>query len=135
MFKFAIVLLCFTLVIHHGFADSEVAPPEDKDEVYDSYRLPTAVTPENYRLEVITHLNDTEGFAFRGVVWITVRTRSCLGMWRNYKSLPRIHYSVFALISRRQLSISCERKFNDTQAESQEIIVSFELEAAIAQYL
>lgn len=95
MFKFAIVLLCFTLAIRHGFADNEVAMPEDKDEVYDSYRLPTAVSPENYRLEVITHLNDTEGFAFKGIVWITVRTRSCLGMWRHSQNALFIFCSNF----------------------------------------
>lgn len=44
---------------------------------YDSYRLPTAITPENYKLNVITHLNDTEGFIFRGSVWITVSFVLC----------------------------------------------------------
>lgn len=73
MSKFAIVCLCFALLLCGGQADGE-QPMEEKDEVYDSYRLPTAITPENYKLEVITHLNDTEGFLFRGIVWITVRT-------------------------------------------------------------
>ena len=42
------------------------------EEVYDNYRLPTAITPENYKLEVTTHLGDKEGFTFKGNVLITV---------------------------------------------------------------
>lgn len=38
----------------------------------DDYRLPTAFTPEYYKLEVITHLGDTEGFRFNGNVRIKV---------------------------------------------------------------
>lgn len=38
------------------------------------YRLPQTVHPEHYKLEVITHLNDTnDGFRFSGRVWIKVR--------------------------------------------------------------
>lgn len=37
------------------------------------YRLPQTVHPEHYKLEVITHLNDTnDGFRFSGRVWIKV---------------------------------------------------------------
>lgn len=69
MLKF--VFLTLALLLLQGVAaDLEEVPADDA--IYDSYRLPTAITPENYRLEVITHLNDTEGFLFRGVVWITV---------------------------------------------------------------
>lgn len=63
-------LVCALLLLRGASADIEEVPAEDG--IYDSYRLPSAVTPENYKLEVITHLNDTEGFVFRGVVWITV---------------------------------------------------------------
>lgn len=42
------------------------------EEVYDSYRLPSAVTPENYKLEVTTHLGDDKRFTFNGNVLITV---------------------------------------------------------------
>ena len=40
----------------------------------EAYRLPTAITPENYKLEVTTFLNDSaaEGFSFTGVVEILV---------------------------------------------------------------
>ena len=66
-----VAVFIFALFLSHGaYADLEEAPGDDK--MYDSYRLPTSITPENYKLEVITHLNDTEGFIFRGVVWITV---------------------------------------------------------------
>ena len=47
-------------------------PVQRLEEVYDNYRLPTAVTPENYKLEVTTHLGDKEGFTFKGNVLITV---------------------------------------------------------------
>lgn len=37
------------------------------------YRLPDTFAPENYRLKVITFLNeDNEGFRFTGKVWISV---------------------------------------------------------------
>jgi hypothetical protein len=66
-----VAFVCAVLLFSCGVTAEENATIEEA--VYDSYRLPTAVTPENYKLEVITHLNDTEGFLFRGVVWITVR--------------------------------------------------------------
>lgn len=69
MFKIILTVLVFCLA--HYVLTEEVTPSVD-NVVYDSYRLPTAVRPENYKLEVITHLNDTEGFLFRGAVWITV---------------------------------------------------------------
>ena len=77
MFKLVTLLGVF-LLLSKATADGENAPlePPYEDSVYDSYRLPTAVTPENYKLDVITHLNDTEGFLFRGNVWITVRTKT-----------------------------------------------------------
>lgn len=42
---------------------------------YDNYRLPLSITPDNYKLEIFTHLNDSEGFAFNGIVEITVSAR------------------------------------------------------------
>lgn len=71
MVKLAVFVFA-VLLIQYASAEGEVAMSEEV--MYDSYRLPTAVTPENYKLNVITHLNDTEPFGFRGVVWITVRT-------------------------------------------------------------
>lgn len=65
------LLLCHRAVANDAQVD---APVEDK--IYNTYRLPTAITPENYKLQVVTHLNDTEGFIFRGSVWITVSTSS-----------------------------------------------------------
>lgn len=37
------------------------------------YRLPGDIIPEKYRLAVVTHMNDDEGFRFTGKVWIKVR--------------------------------------------------------------
>ena len=42
------------------------------EKVLDNYRLPSTVTPENYKLQVTTHLGDKEGFTFKGSVLITV---------------------------------------------------------------
>lgn len=39
---------------------------------YDHYRLPTSVRPEHYRLEIVTHLDDENGFEFSGLVGITI---------------------------------------------------------------
>lgn len=42
-------------------------------EIGAEYRLPQTVHPEHYKLEVITHLNDTnDGFRFSGRVWIRI---------------------------------------------------------------
>jgi hypothetical protein len=60
---------------HATAADDAPLVPPNEESVYDSYRLPTAVTPEHYKLEVITHLNDSQGFLFYGSVWITVRIK------------------------------------------------------------
>lgn len=38
----------------------------------ESYRLPKTFHPENYRLEIITHLNDEDNFKFYGKVYIRV---------------------------------------------------------------
>lgn len=70
MLKLVVCALAL-LMCHCAIAADEVDAPIG-DKIYNTYRLPTAVTPENYKLEVITHLNDTEGFLFRGSVWITV---------------------------------------------------------------
>lgn len=73
MLKIAVCAFALLLCHRSSLADEvQVDAPVD-DKVYNTYRLPTAVTPENYKLDVITHLNDTEGFLFRGSVWITVR--------------------------------------------------------------
>lgn len=35
-------------------------------------RLPHSISPEHYKLKVLTHLNDTNPFQFKGEVFITV---------------------------------------------------------------
>lgn len=82
MFKFVLLTLTF-LLLKGANADLEEVPSAE-DAIYDSYRLPTAITPENYRVEVVTHLNDTEGFNFRGIVWITVRTAEIFCVGRHF---------------------------------------------------
>lgn len=68
---------------NNGDESQEVGKPA----VYDNYRLPTSINPENYKLEIFTHLNDSEGFIFRGIVEITVR------------SFSLIHYTMLSPIS------------------------------------
>uniref|UniRef100_A0A1B0GH90 Secreted protein n=1 Tax=Lutzomyia longipalpis TaxID=7200 RepID=A0A1B0GH90_LUTLO len=36
------------------------------------YNLPGDIIPERYRLAVVTHINDDEGFRFTGKVWISL---------------------------------------------------------------
>lgn len=80
MLHFLKYSLVFTLFISNLVS---AYPADDNDEsqevsesrsnaVYDNYRLPTSIKPENYKLEIFTHLNDSEGFLFRGVAAITV---------------------------------------------------------------
>jgi hypothetical protein len=70
--KFTVLAIVLLLSSVNGQEQSESTTAPVNDVSYDSYRLPTATKPENYKLNVITHLNDTEGFIFRGDVWITV---------------------------------------------------------------
>ncbi|KAJ6638815.1 Aminopeptidase N [Pseudolycoriella hygida] len=37
-----------------------------------NYRLPTSLKPEHYKLQVVTHLGDNDGFKFSGKVWIKI---------------------------------------------------------------
>jgi len=80
------ILKCFVLFAFI-INNSVRAYPKDNDDesqevgkpaVYDNYRLPTSITPENYKVEIFTHLNDSEGFTFRGIVEITVRSFSLI---------------------------------------------------------
>lgn len=71
MLKIVVCALAL-LLCHQVLADEAQVDAPIEDIIYNTYRLPTAITPENYKLNVITHLNDTEGFVFRGSVWITV---------------------------------------------------------------
>lgn len=41
-----------------------------------NYRLPAEVMPENYKLEILSHLGVEENFDFDGKVWIQVRDRA-----------------------------------------------------------
>lgn len=60
----AICLLYSSLVV-----SSPAAPHTNATT---SYRLPTAVHPEHYKLEILTHLGDDNGFKFYGRVWIKI---------------------------------------------------------------
>jgi hypothetical protein len=67
------------LLMHNAFSipmieqDEEPVAMENANKGNDNYRLPLTITPENYKLDIFTHLNDSEGFAFKGIVSITVR--------------------------------------------------------------
>lgn len=38
----------------------------------ESYRLPTNLRPQRYKLEILTHLSDKDGYKFYGKEWIRV---------------------------------------------------------------
>lgn len=97
MLKITVTVLVILLVQH--VLMEEIVEAATENDVYDSYRLPTAITPENYKLEVITDLNDTEGFLFRGAVWITVSGKNESAYLRVMSRLAlfQINNSIFAL--------------------------------------
>lgn len=45
---------------------------QDDDDLNNVFRLPKHVQPINYKLRIVTHLGDEEGFKFTGKVWIKV---------------------------------------------------------------
>lgn len=68
----------FSVLLLIAYASAIPRPQQNQqsnntpDIADNNYRLPSSITPENYKLEIFTHLNDTEGFIFRGVVTIKV---------------------------------------------------------------
>lgn len=66
LFQFAFTIPSPEQQDHHVKAEQNSSTSDN------NYRLPTSITPENYNLEIFTHLNDSEGFLFRGIVAITV---------------------------------------------------------------
>ena len=76
MIKYALLLTFIVSNFASAYpkGDESEEYEETKNEtVYDNYRLPSSIKPENYKLEIFTHLNDSEGFIFKGIVAITVR--------------------------------------------------------------
>lgn len=73
-YSFLFVLIINNFVSAYPKDSGDESQEVGKPAVYDNYRLPTSITPENYKLEIFTHLNDSEGFTFRGIVEITVST-------------------------------------------------------------
>ncbi|XP_055379130.1 aminopeptidase N-like [Condylostylus longicornis] len=73
-----LLMLLVSFFTFLNFVSSSALPSAQNDEsvqvrtssVYDYFRLPRAIKPELYRLEIITHLNDKEGFEFNGKVYI-----------------------------------------------------------------
>lgn len=68
-------LVLLSLICQSALATSMPETQEQRaEENLDDYRLPTAITPENYDLEITTFLNETdgEGFSFSGIVEILV---------------------------------------------------------------
>lgn len=69
LFQFAFTIPSPEQQDHHVRTEQNNGTSDVADN---NYRLPTSITPENYNLEIFTHLNDSEGFLFRGIVAITV---------------------------------------------------------------
>lgn len=64
----AITLLCS--IIKLNVAAAEI----------NNYRLPKSIHPEHYKVQILTHLGDENGFKFYGKVWIKVNIQN-LYMW------------------------------------------------------
>lgn len=64
--KFIIALLLFMQSVQENVQGAL------SDDAYESFLLPTSLSPTNYKLEVTTHLGDGEGFRFQGNVFISV---------------------------------------------------------------
>lgn len=70
----AIILLCFLLCVCvvPNFSNEIIKATKSVSGCGDdhSYRLPTSFNPEHYKVKVLTHLGDSDGFKFSGRVWI-----------------------------------------------------------------
>ena len=72
------IILTSLLLVGIPVKSAEIAKAETKTDTdlkpssYDHFRLPTAIKPEHYKLEIITHLNDSKGFEFSGKVYIRI---------------------------------------------------------------
>lgn len=72
MVSWCLLAICIAVVIN----DCRVTAVDDaKKEAKASaaaYRLPRSIRPDYYRLHVLTHIDDDEGFKFNGEVAIKV---------------------------------------------------------------
>lgn len=57
----------------------------------ESYRLPTNLRPQRYKLEILTHLSDKDGYKFYGKEWIRVSLK--INQFINFCCLFTFHYS------------------------------------------
>lgn len=91
IYRLSVVLVICILAITVTTALFPIDPnaAATKERSADEYRLPTAFTPEYYKLEVITHLGDTEGFRFNGNVRIKVSNREFSMKHSNQKTKPK----------------------------------------------
>lgn len=53
------------------------------------FRLPQNVHPLHYKLRIVTHLDDEEGFKFTGKVWIKVSRNDYYGEFRGKKETKK----------------------------------------------
>lgn len=85
----ALVCLLMATIVSALFPIDPTAATSRELPAGDEYRLPTAFTPEHYKLAVITHLGDADGFSFSGNVRIKVnvplRSMLFITVWRLRK--------------------------------------------------
>ena len=65
-------VLWWLLAISSLFLSTTVVESVGELSQKNVYRLPSNVKPENYRVEIETHLDEEQGFKFNGREWITV---------------------------------------------------------------
>lgn len=75
---FAVSAVCIIISAYATAQEEAVLIPAEETSVpvENVFRLPQNVHPLHYKLRIVTHLDDEEGFKFTGKVWIKVSTIS-----------------------------------------------------------
>lgn len=70
--RYSVTIVIVTLFSLYSSAAVVDSDEPKKDVSYEKYRLPKSIRPDYYKLNVLTHINDDEGFKFIGDVAIKV---------------------------------------------------------------
>lgn len=72
LFLSAATLCVFLISGYSAWAQDVEAVAEEAAVAENVFRLPANIHPLHYKLRIVTHLDDEEGFKFTGKVWIKV---------------------------------------------------------------
>lgn len=70
------IYCCIALAICVQYSVATKVIESEQTNTTGDYRLPTNVHPEHYKVKILTHLGDENGFIFKGKVWIKVSVSS-----------------------------------------------------------